>query len=726
MEDSIVQRTSLHRKKRHFERLKDTFIDLRETSLENPLTKKRPYSCDLLISEKCNLRCVKCHFWQSDVDEAVTVSECKQIIDSLARIGDRPFEINFGGGEPFLVDGIIDLIKYAVKRGLEPALSTNATLITRTMAKKLGRSGLSRMSISLDSLDKTIHDEITGVSGTYEKVMRALDYLAEFWKTGQLNIHTVLSARNLSGIVDLVEWVNQHTLLNGINIQAVSQPFRSHPIEEWYASPEYKFLWPADVSKVNAVLEAVITRKKKGYKIINPLHQFKVYKIYYEHPERFARKFRCNFGDHTININALGLMHLCPFMKPLGSLRLSTLEELWSSPQAESTRYQMNNCRKSCNNILNCFFEEEDIKAGFSEDVAVRVEDKKQESSISEDVNIDTFDSEPITFCNMNITPECHLPCKMCYIWNNAKSQHLKNFKDNGLSLGEWRWIIDSIAHLNNRDKRIYFSGGEPLLRPGFWNLIRYAHGKGFFTMLGTSCYPMNMRLAHKIVDSRLNLLNVSLDSFNPKTHDYLRGRRGINKKVMNSVRWLKKLNPELEIGASCLISKVNINEILTLVDRIDDDEQFSSIYFQALVQPYDTPACNYWYRLKEYRFLWPDDSAKINDLFDALIEKKQSGNQKIGNSAEQLGVYRYYYNNPEECNRVKKCMRDVSSLSVNWLGYISFCDYLGPIGNVRDFPLDQLLRSKLAQIRLNEMKNCDLKCNFIEQVEIPRENIIQ
>ena len=91
----------------------------------------------------------------------------------------------------------------------------------------------------------------------------------------------------------------------GINIQAVAQPFRTHPVDKWYETEEYGFLWPKDIRKVHDVLDALIEFKKREYKIINPLHQFKVYKVYYEHPERFARKFRCNFGDTTININAL-------------------------------------------------------------------------------------------------------------------------------------------------------------------------------------------------------------------------------------------------------------------------------------------------------------------------------------------------------------------------------------------------------------------------------------
>ena len=268
MEDKVFDRQSSRRIRHYLTWFKDYLVTMHDARTESPLKKKRPHSCDLLISEKCNLRCVKCHFWKSDNQESVSIAECKRIIDSLSKIGDRPFELNLGGGEPLLIPGIIELIRYARKRGLQPALSTNATLITRSTAKKLARSGLSRMSISLDSLDERNHDRITGVPGTFKKVMSAIDYLGEFWKNGQLNIHTVLSAYNIDDVVDVVEWVNQHTLLSGINIQAVAQPFRSDPVDQWYQTEEYGHLWPPDVSHVHAVFDRIIEMKKKGYKKI--------------------------------------------------------------------------------------------------------------------------------------------------------------------------------------------------------------------------------------------------------------------------------------------------------------------------------------------------------------------------------------------------------------------------------------------------------------------------
>ncbi len=68
MEDSVVQRQSDRARNNPLVKIHQRFIDARSMHLENPVQNKKPHSCDLLISEKCNLRCVKCQFWKSDVD----------------------------------------------------------------------------------------------------------------------------------------------------------------------------------------------------------------------------------------------------------------------------------------------------------------------------------------------------------------------------------------------------------------------------------------------------------------------------------------------------------------------------------------------------------------------------------------------------------------------------------------------------------------------------------
>jgi AdoMet-dependent heme synthase len=321
-----------------------------------------PSFCDFLITERCNLRCKKCRFWKNGygLAEEITFEESRDFIISLKDWVKPAFEINLGGGETLLKTSTLDLIRLCAEQGFRTAISTNATLIDEEMAKKIADSGLCRLGISLDSLDENTQDFLTDTAGSYRRLMNAVGYLKKYWKSGNINIHTVITQRNMDGIEDLVEWVNKEDLFTGVSFIALSQPFRSDMIDRWYLDKEYGLLWPKDSNKASLVLEWLMGQKSSGYKILNPMPQLVAYKKYYQNPESFVRAHKCHFGDYTFNVNVLGLVHLCCFMQPIGSIKKNNIKDIWSSEVAAKARAAMRNCQKSCNNILNCFFQDKE------------------------------------------------------------------------------------------------------------------------------------------------------------------------------------------------------------------------------------------------------------------------------------------------------------------------------------------------------------------------------
>ena len=336
------------------------FYSLLKKERESDINISKPFFCDLLISEKCNLKCKTCYFRKQGLYDRLTIKECENFVLSLKDIARIPFEINLGGGEPLLNRGILDLVRYCVKQGLQPVISTNATLIDEEMAKEISESGLHRLSISLEGIQEDTHDFLTGTKGAYARLMKAIGYLKKYWKRGDLNIHTIILEQNIDEIIDLVEWVNKEGLFTGIAFQALAQPFRTNLINQWHKESEHSFLWPKDPIKTCSLLDKLIEYKTFGYKIINPASQLKVYKKYYNTPDAFTRMHRCNFGDYIFNVSALGLVHLCCFMQPIGNIRKNKISDMWYSEEAAKTRDMMYNCSKSCNNILNCYFQEEE------------------------------------------------------------------------------------------------------------------------------------------------------------------------------------------------------------------------------------------------------------------------------------------------------------------------------------------------------------------------------
>ena len=80
----------------------------------------------------------------------MNTDEGKAFISDLAGFG-VPVLL-FSGGEPLLREDIFELANFAKEQGVKLALSTNGTLITKSMAEKIRRGGFSEVGISLDGI----------------------------------------------------------------------------------------------------------------------------------------------------------------------------------------------------------------------------------------------------------------------------------------------------------------------------------------------------------------------------------------------------------------------------------------------------------------------------------------------------------------------------------------------------------------------------------------------
>jgi MoaA/NifB/PqqE/SkfB family radical SAM enzyme len=78
---------------------------------------RAPVNVTWEITLKCNLRCVHCLSNSGEVSrDELNTSECMKLIDELSAI--RVFQVNIGGGEPFIRNDFLDLLITATKRVL--------------------------------------------------------------------------------------------------------------------------------------------------------------------------------------------------------------------------------------------------------------------------------------------------------------------------------------------------------------------------------------------------------------------------------------------------------------------------------------------------------------------------------------------------------------------------------------------------------------------------------
>jgi 12,18-didecarboxysiroheme deacetylase len=157
------------------------------------------------ITRRCNLKCVHCYAHAKDESspDELSTAEGKALLDDLAQFG-APVVL-FSGGEPLMRPDLIELADYAVGKGMRAVISTNGTLITPSMAKRLKSVGLSYVGISLDGLQE-VNDRFRGVKGAFQMALNGIAACQEAGiKVGLRFTMNRLNVQEIPAIFDLLE-----------------------------------------------------------------------------------------------------------------------------------------------------------------------------------------------------------------------------------------------------------------------------------------------------------------------------------------------------------------------------------------------------------------------------------------------------------------------------------------------------------------------------------------
>lgn len=167
---------------------------------------RAPVNVTWEITLKCNLHCVHC---LSDAGVSagneLTTPECRVLVDQLTAL--KVFQVNIGGGEPFMREDFLDLLKYCHERGLVTCVSTNGMLIDDGLAKRLSRLKMLYLQVSLDGATPEVNDRIRG-KGTYEKIVNSIACLAR--QGAPFSINAVLTSTNYPQLDNLRDMAKEY------------------------------------------------------------------------------------------------------------------------------------------------------------------------------------------------------------------------------------------------------------------------------------------------------------------------------------------------------------------------------------------------------------------------------------------------------------------------------------------------------------------------------------
>lgn len=181
-----------------------------------------------------------------------------------------------------------------------------------------------------------------------------------------------------------------------------------------------------------------------------------------------------------------------------------------------------------------------------------------------------TLESGPVVVWNSTRT--CNLRCIHCYMESDAQKY------EGELTTEEAKRFIDDLAEF--RVPVLLFSGGEPLIRPDFFELAAYAASKGIRPTLSTNGTLITPEVAQKIKEIGVGYVGISLDGLR-EVNDEFRGKEGAFQKAMEGIQ--NCVAADQRVGLRFTINSHNLRELDHIFDFIEE-ENINRVCFYHLV----------------------------------------------------------------------------------------------------------------------------------------------
>jgi radical SAM protein with 4Fe4S-binding SPASM domain len=154
-----------------------------------------------------------------------------------------------------------------------------------------------------------------------------------------------------------------------------------------------------------------------------------------------------------------------------------------------------------------------------------------------------------------DITNKCNLNCKHCYSGSGKSRQ-------NELSISEVKIGIDKLY--NAGVSLIAFSGGEPLMRKDFFEILQYCKDIGMAVSVASNGTLITREVASKLKDFEIWNVQISLDGKDEYTHDSFRGVNGAFNRTVEGIKNVVEAGIYTSIATT--VTNENIEDVPELI----------------------------------------------------------------------------------------------------------------------------------------------------------------
>jgi len=136
------------------------------------------------------------------------------------------------------------------------------------------------------------------------------------------------------------------------------------------------------------------------------------------------------------------------------------------------------------------------------------------------------------------ITDKCNLKCKHCF----------RSEVSNSTTKEDAEFFIEDMA--KHKVACVALTGGEPLMSPHFWDIVKLLHEKKIHTEMATNGTLLTPEVVKRLRESNINRFQVSLEGVSSETNDFIRGS-GNFKKVISAITLLKENDARVTVGVT-------------------------------------------------------------------------------------------------------------------------------------------------------------------------------
>ena len=305
-----------------------------------------PEFLSLIITMRCNFKCLSCSIWQKEIGLELNREEWKKIIAQLTGSLKSTAFVEINGGEPLIrKDLTIFLIKELKKYFQKVALNSNGLLLDEKTLSELQVAGLDVIKISFYSLNKEIHNNLRGHALAFEQAKKAITLINQ--KNIALEIGLLITAQNIKEAPELIKYLQ--TLPNtSIILQPLDEKVESMESKNQTVNRLPTALWPGK-EDANVFFSWIMSNNQK---IKNSLANIEAIRQYYLNPENILQ-YRCFAGQRNLVVYPDGSVALCFKGGVIGNLVKQELKDVLKKATAE--RKKIKKCRKYCR-IIGCNF----------------------------------------------------------------------------------------------------------------------------------------------------------------------------------------------------------------------------------------------------------------------------------------------------------------------------------------------------------------------------------